>query len=678
MDTTGLLYPFDPTGASPANLVENERQPINSPGIKNFYFILPKAGPFYANEAFEAVLFPSGRTLVEGVDYAFGHEFRAATRSTGIPVYGSIVFYDHRNTGNVRLKYQNVGGTWTLSEQKIAEILTNLTIDPRITTWEQVAEMPIQFPPTAHEWDIADMVGMSSVRDKLEQIADAILASEGEALLNHIADKENPHQVNKNQVGLALVQNMGLATDQAAALGTSNIGYMTPRLTQMTISALVRPIIDAHMADNNNPHGVTKAQIGLNLVENFPPATREQAENGTSNGVYLTPLTGRQLVAAMNQTFDNHIQDRGNPHGVTAAQTGAYSISEMDAKLTQYLTTSGTAANANRVYGMDLAQLLSNISQTPMSDALKFNGLTLAEVSTLVLTGTAANAAKFSGLTLADFNTSIANQIVDKVSGAVIPPVNTVKRLIGEVPDPIPDGWQPTFDLIELNRSYTKIARVGMRPWASDPPQDVMFGIFGGRSYVSTGRPGFSMVTLGFDRIVDANNIMTLENIAVTNINGAAAGEVFKLFYQQVDVVEFEDVDGQQVERPNTYLEIWLEDAKLRGPVICIDYSQGALEFLTADFPEFELDVQLVQPNGTLPVPSFKSTDALQTQLNTTITRTTALENRAGNIEDAIEAIQTSSGSSNAQLNARVKYVEDTDEVVLNIFGQMTAEIDAM
>lgn len=60
----------------------------------------------------------------------------------------------------------------------------------------------------------------------------------------------------------------------------------------------VQTALDAHLADNNNPHGVTKTQVGLGNVQNYGIATQAEAEAGTVNNKYMTPLRTLELLNA--------------------------------------------------------------------------------------------------------------------------------------------------------------------------------------------------------------------------------------------------------------------------------------------------------------------------------------------------------------------------------------------
>lgn len=61
----------------------------------------------------------------------------------------------------------------------------------------------------------------------------------------------------------------------------------------------------AHKADftqhleANNPHGITKTIVGLNSVQNYGIATQSEAEVGTSNVKYMTPLRVKESINAL-------------------------------------------------------------------------------------------------------------------------------------------------------------------------------------------------------------------------------------------------------------------------------------------------------------------------------------------------------------------------------------------
>lgn len=53
-----------------------------------------------------------------------------------------------------------------------------------------------------------------------------------------------------------------------------------------------------HTGNTSNPHAVTKAQVGLGSVLNYGVATQNEAEAGTADTKYMTPLRASQAITA--------------------------------------------------------------------------------------------------------------------------------------------------------------------------------------------------------------------------------------------------------------------------------------------------------------------------------------------------------------------------------------------
>lgn len=85
--------------------------------------------------------------------------------------------------------------------------------------------------------------------------------------------------------------------------------------------------ITGHVADKNNPHGVTKSQVGLGNVPNV--ATNNQTPTYTVASALESLTSGEKLSVAFGKIakavadFISHIGNKSNPHGVTASQAGA-------------------------------------------------------------------------------------------------------------------------------------------------------------------------------------------------------------------------------------------------------------------------------------------------------------------------------------------------------------------
>lgn len=345
MSTETYAYPFDPSGLLASNLIDGERQVITPPNWSDFYIVIPEAAPFF-REGLRLIHHPSGNILTEGVDYYCTHRFHDASLAIAKPVFGSITILNRSLEGVLELKYQTLGGEWTLSEQQISDILAEELANPRTTTWEQVVDLPREFPVIDHPWDLVDMVGASSVVEKLDEIAQAIRDNAEGATQSHINDTDNPHQVTKTQVGLGSVANYPPASEAEALDGTLANRYMTPVVTRAVVMSLVGDEFNLHKNNNNNPHGVNKAHIGLSNVGNYAMATTGDATTGTAANLYMSPVTTAAVVdAKLAAVATPHINNLNNPHQVTAAQLGLGNVANYGPATLEMATTGSDNAH---------------------------------------------------------------------------------------------------------------------------------------------------------------------------------------------------------------------------------------------------------------------------------------------------------------------------------------------
>ena len=232
-------YSFDPTGQLAANRINNEQQIITAPNHRNHHFVVPTFAPYFADNVTITYrdLSNNTRPLVEGIDYHHGFQFIGASRACAKPIYGGISFLNLELTGVVTISYNTVGGDWTIDAQQIEEILSDTLRNPRVTTWEQVVNVPELFPPVDHEWYLQDLVGMKEVKDKVEEIALAIANKPSTNPLEGI-----DLYPNKNQLGLGNVDNFKTASDAEAIAGTLNSRFMTPRGVKLAIENMLAMI----------------------------------------------------------------------------------------------------------------------------------------------------------------------------------------------------------------------------------------------------------------------------------------------------------------------------------------------------------------------------------------------------------------------------------------------------
>lgn len=203
-DKNTYIPEFDPLGTSVDNRVLNEIHTIQAESVNDWQVLVPLFSPFYS-DGLSVSFKPEGESvftpLVMGLDYFLVYQYLDASRSTGKAVYGGISLTNNTANGQVRFnQYQTIGGNWVINISKINEILANKIQNPRITSWEQIAQVPVKFPVITHEYELQDQVGASDIVQAIEGISQAIADTPPNpelgamaAILDHLADEDDPH-----------------------------------------------------------------------------------------------------------------------------------------------------------------------------------------------------------------------------------------------------------------------------------------------------------------------------------------------------------------------------------------------------------------------------------------------------------------------------------------------------
>lgn len=330
-----VRLPYNPQGNLATARRSEEPITVRPSTGEGFNFYVPKYAPYFRN-GFKLYNPDTNAYLVEGVDYLHTHAFNAMSQLVGLEIYGSIMFIDREFSGNLQCSYYSLGGEFTLDARQMLEMLANNLVDPRLTYWERVADTPVVFPPISHQHNIAtDTMTWDDVVAALESLKSPLaqgLTMAMQALAQHEARKDNPHATTKAQVGLGLVQNFRLATTADLAGAGENL-YMTLAMTRTMIANLGGDSAASHIVNYNNPHQVNKTQVGLGNIENYLIATTGEMTIGTQTNRYTTPagvmaaiksvtdpLTTR--VGVLESATAAHYANTANPHSTTKAQVG--------------------------------------------------------------------------------------------------------------------------------------------------------------------------------------------------------------------------------------------------------------------------------------------------------------------------------------------------------------------
>ena len=225
--------------------------------------------------------------------------------------------------------------------------------------------------------DVNNLLDAKLSSDDIQDIYESL-----ETLTNHTTLKTNPHEVTKDQIGLGNVNNTSDAEkpisnatqaalnakadkdsvyikDDVDGLLDEKLNILVASETYATASNLTN-----HVNNKTNPHGVTKAQIGLGNVDNTtdlnkPISTATQSaldlkanQSTTYSKTEVDSLISPKLNSATAATtyatitdLTSHINSESNPHEVTKAQVGLGNVDNTSDLNKPISTATQTALN---------------------------------------------------------------------------------------------------------------------------------------------------------------------------------------------------------------------------------------------------------------------------------------------------------------------------------------------
>ena len=248
---------------------------------------------------------------------------------------------------------------------------------------------------------------VNEVKDDLEEFKPTVFTKqEGNALKSslesaeaantaHKNNKSNPHGVTKEQVGLGNVANVPQASKVDFDNHANNsIIHVTAQDKANWNGKANGADVTGHTTNKNNPHQVTKSQVGLSNVDNVKQASKAEFDahagdnnrhvsasekanwNSKANGTHTHPTSQITGLDSKLAGYDGHVGNKNNPHGVTKAQVGLNNVdnvkqapktdfdalkADYDVKvpsLNQYRINTGSAARYECPKGADLATFL--------------------------------------------------------------------------------------------------------------------------------------------------------------------------------------------------------------------------------------------------------------------------------------------------------------------------------
>lgn len=249
-------YKIDFTGVDMFNNITREHMSRTSD--KKDTIAIPRHAPFYIKSV--KLYNIDGTKLDEGTDYEFYGILGRLTAYTAMPV-GLFIKIKNPDLMEWYIDYQVVGNFNKITNE-ILNLLKSAYEDDRLVNWENITNKPTWFVPTVHQHDLVyDIYGFTDLAQELLRIAE---------LRGTVSRPE-----------------------------TVTIDALKGRLTRYIegYREVIKGLIDSHAGGKVNNHGVWKTNIGLDKVDDYRVATLEEAIEGLSEELHLTPYIAAQAVS---------------------------------------------------------------------------------------------------------------------------------------------------------------------------------------------------------------------------------------------------------------------------------------------------------------------------------------------------------------------------------------------
>jgi len=175
----------------------------------------------------------------------------------------------------------------------------------------------------------AQSTNIRSVTEAHNALAEDVERDENAANA-HYTNYANPHRVSKEQLGLGNVPNV-TTNDQRPTFteASSDQNLASGETLSTSLGKISRGLkrLWAHIARTDNPHSVTKAQVGLGNVPNVttnnqtPSYSAAAEDQELASGETLATAFGK-LKRVVKRLYD-HINDTDNPHNTSFFEAAA-------------------------------------------------------------------------------------------------------------------------------------------------------------------------------------------------------------------------------------------------------------------------------------------------------------------------------------------------------------------
>jgi hypothetical protein len=262
----------------------------------------------------------------------------------GKEIYNIILIVNELVSPNVAIDYQVLGGEYSQTSEATKPLIDALYSDSRSVTWNNVTDEPSQFNPSHHLHAVGDVIGFEYVVAALERIRNVLLTASSlsmdktlsyldirlaelkqindnlqstingiNSIVNtfnlHIADKQNPHQTDKAQIGLSQLMNYSIAN-------LADINQPDPNTPKYVTNTVLKAYLDNILATYNASlnQQVATLQVSVNTIDNKVAQAKQATDALAASQTLATTLSldysglQNQLNQATSNLTDSQVR----------------------------------------------------------------------------------------------------------------------------------------------------------------------------------------------------------------------------------------------------------------------------------------------------------------------------------------------------------------------------------
>lgn len=236
-------YPWNPFQDLVSNDIKGEIASVSiSP---QGAIIIPRAAPLFSRNVTIKLQGSSRPLSLEMGEYSFLYPYEIFTGKYQRLVFGAILIPNVTQASNFIIDYSTIGAEFVLDDIAYAEAVANTLTSPRTASWEQVVNVPAEFPSDPHPHPASDTYNYHDMTVYLKSYIESLLSTGNPA----------------------------------------------------SLQSLLQAHLDANLHD---AHGGTLADLGVEHLQDFPIAT-EADLTGESNEVLITVNSAKRLIRGYAQ-----------------------------------------------------------------------------------------------------------------------------------------------------------------------------------------------------------------------------------------------------------------------------------------------------------------------------------------------------------------------------------------